>query len=232
MGQVKPRGQSSSPNFPAHDVQFLERQQPAELMLSDEHSKPLPTRLFAGEKRSILRFCSIVASVSGVSGAGGGRVKVLPGTPGSGAGSCLLLFFAHKAFFGTMILLPPGAARDNRGGGAARVPACRSFLRTGIFWRVWLFGTIRGPEGAEKLGPMAGQTAHKRRGCAGQDCIKRNWPTCRRGRGHGRGPKSWGRSALKPHTNGAGKFAAEMAVFRKVLPGVSSRDTTLKPPLF
>lgn len=97
-GAWKPRGQSSSLNFPARDRQIWERQQPAFLVLAIQQAKPLPTRLFAGEKRKRLRFCSIMASVSGVSGAGGGGSRYSQAPRGSGAGSCLLLFFAHKAF--------------------------------------------------------------------------------------------------------------------------------------
>ena len=55
----------------------------------------------------VLCFCWWKSSRGGVAvftvpdpeAVGGGAVQVLPGTPGSGAGFCLLLFFAYKAFF-------------------------------------------------------------------------------------------------------------------------------------
>jgi hypothetical protein len=48
----------------------------------------------------------------------------------------------------------------------ARVPACMDILRKTIFWVMilLLFCLVQfGGRGAEKLGPMAGQTAHKRK---------------------------------------------------------------------
>jgi hypothetical protein len=53
------------------------------------------------------------------SGDGGGAVQVLPGTPGSCAGSCLLLFFAYKVFLSYDTTTDGSSARQlGRGNGA------------------------------------------------------------------------------------------------------------------
>jgi hypothetical protein len=112
------------------------------LVLAIQQAKPLPTRLFAGQKRKALRFCSIMASVSGVSGAGG-RVQVLSGTRGSGAGFRLLLFFAYKAFLSDDTTTDGSSGRRSGRGSSAGSRLLICCVRGG-FWRVCLFGTIAG----------------------------------------------------------------------------------------
>ena len=54
----------------------------------------------------------------------GGPGPGTPTTPGRARGFLPAALFCVQGFFRAMILLPTGAVRDNRGGGAARVPAC------------------------------------------------------------------------------------------------------------